>query len=136
MGPEVGVVELAIGAGLLVAGIALGALASGAGRVRERLRALERELALERERHAVYQDEVAKHFGRTSDLFRDLTRQYTSLYAHLAEGARDLCADRLPALGRGFGATPLQAGSQPADPVAETEAGEAPEATPAPTSTG
>lgn len=123
-------VELAIGVGLFVAGIALGALASGAGRVRSRLQLLERELAVERERHAAYQDDVAKHFGRTSDLFRDLTRQYTSLYAHLAEGARELAADRLPSLGRGFGAAPLTAGNEPADPVADTEAGEAPEATP------
>lgn len=120
MDPELGV-ELAIGAGLFVAGIALGALASGAGRARARLLALERELASEREQRAAYEDAVAKHFGRTSDLFRDLTRQYTSLYAHLAEGARDLCAERLP-LGRGFEATPLQAGAGPADGASDAPA--------------
>ena len=53
--------------------------------------------ALEEQRAA-----VSKHFERTSDLFRELTRQYTALYSHLAEGARDLCPDQRIPLGVGF----------------------------------
>lgn len=62
----------------------------------EKLAAAQRQL--ESQRAA-----VAKHFDRTSDLFRDLTHQYTALYAHLAEGARELCPDQRIPLGGGFG---------------------------------
>ena len=52
---------------------------------------------------------MGKHFSGTSDLFRDLTHQYTTLYAHLAEGARELCPDQVPSLGHGMGEPPLVA---------------------------
>jgi uncharacterized membrane-anchored protein YhcB (DUF1043 family) len=113
--------QIAIGGGLFVGGLLLGLVLSYAGdRTRARVRKLENELSEEREQRAAYQDAVGKHFGQTSDLFRDLTHQYTSLYAHLAEGARELCADRIPALGEGFGMPGLQAG-------APTESGDPPE---------
>jgi uncharacterized membrane-anchored protein YhcB (DUF1043 family) len=121
--------QIAIGGGLFVAGLIVGLLAGRAGdRTRSRLREVEAELDQEREQSAAYRDAVGKHFDQTSDLFRDLTHQYTSLYAHLAEGARDLCGDRMPALARGFGEPLLQAGTSPAEepPVDE----ELPEPTP------
>ncbi len=70
---------------------------------RERVAELESEIEqlgsrLESEREA-----VAKHFDRTSELFGDLTREYTALYSHLAEGARELCPQRTPEIGRGLG---------------------------------
>jgi uncharacterized membrane-anchored protein YhcB (DUF1043 family) len=99
--------QLAVAFGLLIGGLAAGlALGRGGSRARARIRELELEVRVEREEHAAYRDGVAKHFAGTSDLFRDLTHQYTALYAHLAEGARDLCPDRVPALGRGLGEPP------------------------------
>jgi uncharacterized membrane-anchored protein YhcB (DUF1043 family) len=56
---------------------------------------------------------VTKHFARTSELFGDLTRQYTALYAHLAEGARELCPGQRIPLGAGFAEPLLEAGPSP-----------------------
>ncbi len=95
---------LIVGA-LFVAGVLLGIFATRAGRqARARIRELEDQIDRVQEEYTAYRSGVAKHFDQTSDLFRELTHQYTSLYAHLAEGARDLCGDLLPAGGRGFGA--------------------------------
>ena len=106
---DFGVWGVVAGALLFASGAALGVLAAGMGLGSGRVRQLERALREERERAAGYRDSVAKHFGDTSDRFRDLTREYTALYAHLAEGARELCAERVPELGRGFaGAAPLE----------------------------
>ena len=114
---ELGVWGVVVGAGLFAGGLVCGLLLAEGGRANGRLRRLERELAEERERAAAYRDSVATHFGGTSDLFRDLTQQYSSLYAHLAEGARELCPDHAPELGNGFASPALP----PAAP------GEAPE---------
>jgi hypothetical protein len=119
--------QIAIGGGLFVAGLLLGVVLARVGnRTRARLRALEEELREEREEASAYKESVAKHFDQTSDLFRDLTHQYTSLYAHLAEGARDLCAERMPALGRGFGGPLLHPGASEADTPPERETGSEP----------
>ncbi len=113
-------IQLAIAFGLLVGGLSAGlALARGGPRARARIQELELELRQSREESAAYRDQVGKHFSGTSDLFRDLTHQYTALYAHLAEGARDLCPDQVPALGRGVGAPPLVAGPTPEPPGPE-----------------
>ena len=113
-------IQLAIAFGLLMGGLAAGlALGRGGSRARARIRELDLELRQAREEQAAYRDQVGKHFSGTSDLFRDLTHQYTALYAHLAEGARDLCPDRVPALGRGMGAPPLMAGPTPEPPGPE-----------------
>ncbi len=93
--------EIVFALALIVAGIATGLLVARRGETSRR-KALEEELAQERAERTRYQDAVAQHFGKTSDLFRELTSQYSALYTHLAEGARDLCADRVPALGQGF----------------------------------
>jgi hypothetical protein len=101
-----------LGAGLFAAGF-------GAGwwlcRDREARRAerLGAELEEARREYAGYRQQVEKHFAQTSDLFRDLTHQYTALYAHLAEGTRDLCSSQVPALGRGFDLPALERGPRP-----------------------
>jgi hypothetical protein len=123
---EPGAQGIAIGAGLFLLGLALGVIVARASdAARRRARELEEQLRQSREQQAAYEDSVAKHFSRTADLVRDLTHQYASLYAHLAEGSRELCADRLPALGRGFEA-PLLAGAMAAPP----EDGRVPDASP------
>lgn len=57
----------------------------------------ERELAEARSELERYRDRVSQHFEQSSDLFRDLTQQYSSLYKHLAAGARDLGRKNLAA---------------------------------------
>lgn len=108
-------VWLAAGLVTFAAGLAAGAWLSRADRgVRQRVVELEAECERLAARLQSERDAVAKHFDRTSDLFRDLTRDYTALYAHLAEGARDLCPDRVPEIGRGGGELPgLGAGPEP-----------------------
>lgn len=131
MSPEF--VWLAAGLVTFAAGLAAGAWLSRADRrVAERVVELESELERLGERLQAEREAVAKHFDRTSDLFLELTRDYTALYAHLAEGARDLCPDRTPEIGRGPGELPgLVAGASP--PAGSTP--DAPEIeTPAPAS--
>lgn len=103
------VVQALIGLGLLVVGLAIGVVVgrSRGAAARRRVADLERELEArgdelkhQQEAHAGYRDEVAHHFEKTSDLVHALTLQYREVYDHLAEGARALCPDRLPALGR------------------------------------
>jgi uncharacterized membrane-anchored protein YhcB (DUF1043 family) len=122
---EPGVLEIALGIGLLVVGVLLGRWTSrGASPLRARIRELEGLLAEERERRSAYEAAVGKHFEQTSGLFRDLTQQYTALYAHLAEASRELCADRQIPLGRGFhapGLSPREA-SPAAEPTPAAEA--------------
>jgi uncharacterized membrane-anchored protein YhcB (DUF1043 family) len=121
-----GWMQIAIAAGLLVGGVLLGLLLARGGKgARARARRLEKELRQAQELLASYQDQVAKHFVQTSDLFGDLTRQYTAVWDHLAEGARDLCAERVSALGRGFNDAPQLLTNTP-PPEAEAPAAEAP----------
>jgi uncharacterized membrane-anchored protein YhcB (DUF1043 family) len=118
---EFGVWGVVAAGALLVSGVVLGLLLAGGVGTAARLRRLERELADERARHAAYRDGVAKHFAATSDRFRTFTREYTALYAELAEGARSLCPDPLPELGHGLGLGPaaeLATGDSPESPAA------------------
>jgi uncharacterized membrane-anchored protein YhcB (DUF1043 family) len=91
------VMEIVIGAALLVAGFLIGLFIGRSRDAGTRIRDLEREVERLRQEGATYREAVAKHFGEASDKFRDLTRQYGQLYKHLAEGARDLCGD-VPAI--------------------------------------
>jgi uncharacterized membrane-anchored protein YhcB (DUF1043 family) len=59
----------------------------------ERARELEDRLQLAEDEMSRYRQEVADHFGQTSQLLRDLTMQYRNVYEHLAEGARTLCPE-------------------------------------------
>jgi uncharacterized membrane-anchored protein YhcB (DUF1043 family) len=95
--------QIAIGAAGLIVGLGAGfALRRPDRRLTERMKALEGDLQDARQRYDRHRAQVEKHFERTSDLFRDLTEQYTQLYSHLAKGARELCPEGGPALGRGL----------------------------------
>ena len=84
------------------------------------------ELEETREELEAHREEVAKHFHETSQLFRGLTEQYTRLYAHLAEGARDFCAEDEPALARGFDGPLLGRNGDDSGEEAEPAPGAAP----------
>ncbi len=125
--------QIVIGTALFLVGVFVGLMAGRGGRgARARARRLEVERRQTQERLAGYEDQVAKHFAQASDLFGDLTRQYSAVWDHLAEGARELCAERAPALGRGFTEAPLLLTQTPATdaepPLTETP----PEPEPAP----
>jgi uncharacterized membrane-anchored protein YhcB (DUF1043 family) len=87
------------GVALIAVGLVLGLIGtSGEARERKRVRELEDELQRMRDQQERYRASVAQHFGRTSDIFRNLTGDYRTLYSHLANGARTLAADDIPAL--------------------------------------
>ena len=96
-------VLLALAAGVVAgAGILFLLLRRAGSADRERAELLATELEETREELESHREEVAKHFGQTSELFRDLTDQYSRLYAHLAEGAREFATDAVPSLAAGF----------------------------------
>jgi len=121
--------EIAVACGLFAAGILVGLFVSrfGSG-VRARAHKLEKELGLEREASRQYHEHVAEHFKRTSDMFGELTHKYTALYSHLAEGARNLCADRAPTIGSAFENAGLLVASSDEAGAPEPAASPAPEA--------
>jgi uncharacterized membrane-anchored protein YhcB (DUF1043 family) len=86
-------------------------------RMKAQVEALRSELQETQREYDQHRARIDKHFERTSDLFRGLTEQYTELYGHLAEGARELCSEGGPALGRGLNdpllAATLGAGEEP-----------------------
>jgi uncharacterized membrane-anchored protein YhcB (DUF1043 family) len=87
------------GVALLAVGVVLGLIGTGGeARERKRVRELEDELRRLRDQQERYRASVAQHFGRTSDIFRSLTGDYRTLYSHLADGARTLSTDDIPAL--------------------------------------
>jgi hypothetical protein len=95
--------QIAIGGGGFLAGLLIGfGLRRPDRRLRTQVEELESQLQETRRQADQHRARVEKHFERTSELFRDLTEQYTALYAHLAEGARELCDEGGPALGRGL----------------------------------
>ena len=127
---DAGVLEVALGIGLLAVGILVGRwIRHRSSPLQARIEELDQLLAEERERRTAYEAAVGKHFEQTSDLFRDLTQQYTVLYAHLAEGSRELCGERQVALGRGFDLPGLSPGEAP-PPEAESAPETAPEEVP------
>jgi uncharacterized membrane-anchored protein YhcB (DUF1043 family) len=101
--------------GLLVGAAAAVLLARRSDRVaEERAASLETELEDTRQELEGQAEQVARHFEQTSDLFRKLTEEYTRMYAHLADGARQFCAGDVPALGRGFDGPLLGRNGDPA----------------------
>jgi len=73
------------------------------------------QLGKAREEHAAYRLNVMDHFSGTSDLLRDLTVQYRSVYEHLTKGASTLCPEGFVALTQGL---PVP---QIAEPLADRE---------------
>ena len=78
----------------------------------ERLR---NELDTARAEHDDYRLSVVDHFSGTSDLLRDLTVQYRSVYEHLTKGASTLCPEGFVGLTEGLPVPQL------ADPQPEPE---------------
>jgi hypothetical protein len=112
---DAGLLEIALGIGLFALGALIGLwIRRRESPLRARIRELDALLSEERELRSAYEAAVGKHFEQTSDLFRELTQQYTALYAHLAEGSRELCGDRPIPLARGFELPGLSPGEVPA----------------------
>jgi uncharacterized membrane-anchored protein YhcB (DUF1043 family) len=114
---------LSFAAGAVAAAIVTIWLERRGGRsAHERAAELEIELSKTRSELDAQRAQVASHFERTSDLFRDLTGRYTQLYAHLADGARQFCRDELPAIARGLdGLLPAGEADAPEPPPEEGE---------------
>ncbi len=81
---------------------------------------LRSQLSAERDEHDAYRLDVVDHFSGTSDLLRDLTVQYRSVYEHLTKGASTLCPEGFVGLTEGL-PKPELAGSPPDLEVDETE---------------
>ncbi|MFC1749142.1 ZapG family protein [Pseudomonadota bacterium] len=45
-----------------------------------------------------YRGEVSEHFGKTAELFNQLTNDYRTVYEHLAESSEKLCGDQVEKL--------------------------------------
>ena len=64
--------------------------------------ALRAKLSALQEEHDNYRMNVLEHFAGTSDLLRDLTVQYRSVYQHLTKGASTLCPEGFVGLTEGL----------------------------------
>ena len=73
---------------------------------------LREQLRVAREEHEAYRLNVVDHFSGTSDLLRDLTVQYRSVYEHLTKGASTLCPEGFVGLTEGL---PVPEIAEPAD---------------------
>jgi uncharacterized membrane-anchored protein YhcB (DUF1043 family) len=80
-------------------------MASAVETLREQLKAAHDE-------HDQYRMNVVDHFSGTSDLLRELTVQYRSVYEHLTHGASKLCPEGFVGLTEGLPA-PQLAGPAP-----------------------
>ncbi len=63
---------------------------------------LREQLRAATEAHEAYRLSVVDHFSGTSDLLRDLTVQYRSVYEHLTKGASVLCPEGFVGLTEGL----------------------------------
>lgn len=120
-------VGLALMLGLLIgaAGMLWFERRSGAAE-RAAARSLQAEIERLRADLVGQRSEVAQHFTATSDLFREMTQNYSRLYEHLADGAQRFGAERLPGLGEGLrapgtpAALPGEAPAESAPPTPPT----------------
>lgn len=112
MSPEPNLLLVVVGVLLVGGGFLIGlALGRSSNRSERRVRELESELASVRSEQAAYRGDVSAHFGRSSELLRDMTLRYRSLYEHLADGARTLCPDKTDVLPSGGPEALLLAGA-------------------------
>lgn len=128
MAPEIYSV-IGLGVGLVIGSL----LGRRTNRVRDYARGLEEELeaqrlsqerlaaeaqaardGLKRQRQELelYRNQVSEHFADTSELLRDLTLRYRTVYQHLAEGARELCLEGAIPLDVGLPESPLLPGAE------------------------
>ncbi|MDX9699687.1 MAG: DUF1043 family protein, partial [Rhodocyclaceae bacterium] len=70
-----------------VIGFFIGRVTAGG---RERIEALEKELAGNKAQIEAYRKEVEAHFDRTASLFVDMAGSYKSLFEHLSSGYEKL----------------------------------------------
>ena len=89
------VIALLIGGGIgAVTGWYL-AMSSRGDNKRKVIMDLESQLDQAKQARVDYEAEVSDHFAQTADLLHKLTDDYRSVYAHLADGAEQLCGDRV-----------------------------------------
>ena len=65
---------------------------------RQRNKGAADELTKIKDEFQAYRDNVGHHFSKTAELVQSMTESYRSVYQHLAEGAQDLCDDRVTKL--------------------------------------
>ncbi len=89
------VFALIIGGG--IGGVAGWYLALNARGDNKRKVIMDLESQLDQAKHdrADYEAEVSEHFSQTADLLHKLTDDYRAVYSHLADGAEQLCGDRV-----------------------------------------
>jgi len=71
-------------------------------RVAAEVEDLVEQLGKARDEHEAYRLNVVDHFSGTSDLLRDLTVQYRSVYEHLTKSASMLCPEGFVGLTEGL----------------------------------
>jgi hypothetical protein len=139
MGPDLIGYIVAAGIALAAAAFFVGRL-SGGGAARRReledqlasahedlsglaaeLEALGERLRAAQEEHASYRLSVVDHFSGTSDLLRDLTVQYRSVYEHLTKGASTLCPEGFVGITEGLPVPGIAEPSVPLEGEEETE---------------
>jgi uncharacterized membrane-anchored protein YhcB (DUF1043 family) len=79
------------------------------------LAAAQEMLRLKQEELDAYRGRVADHFSGTSELLRDLTHRYRSVYAHLTAGASELCPEGFVGLEEGLESGALSSGEGAAE---------------------
>ena len=62
----------------------------------EKIRELESSLRDSKDELQTYRGDVAQHFGKTAELFNQLTTDYRAVYEHLAASSEALCGDQVP----------------------------------------
>jgi uncharacterized membrane-anchored protein YhcB (DUF1043 family) len=139
MGPDLMGYIVAAGFALAVAAFFVGRL-SGGGAARRReledqlasahedlsglaaeLEDLVEQLRAAREEHESYRLSVVDHFSGTSDLLRDLTVQYRSVYEHLTKGASTLCPEGFVGITEGLPVPEIAEPSVPLEGEEEVE---------------
>ena len=102
---------LVFAAGIVAGGLVL-MLIMLAGRRRDKgaadeLVKIKRELEQLKDEFQLYRDSVGRHFSKTAELVHSMTESYRSVYQHLAQGAQDLCDDKVTKLVVQFGESRL-----------------------------
>jgi len=92
-----------------------------ASRLAAEVEDLSDKLHAAREEHEAYRMSVMEHFSGTSDLLRDLTVQYRSVYEHLTKGASTLCPEGFVGLTEGLPVPEIAEASAPREQPEEAE---------------
>ena len=86
------------------------------------MKSLRKKLSDAKGEYDIYRMNVLEHFSGTSDLLRDLTVQYRSVYQHLTKGASTLCPEGFVGITEGLPKPELA--SPPAEAELETSEAE------------